>query len=68
MKRAIVWLFALSVLAGIAWAGWQLAGERKFAATPFGEGSRRICTARPCDRSKWCAVASASASEVRPGA
>ena len=42
MKRAIVWLFALVILGGIAWAAYRLADERNFAATPFGDGARVV--------------------------
>lgn len=42
MKRAILWLFALAVLAGAGYAGWRFLDERKFASTPFGEGARIV--------------------------
>jgi UPF0755 protein len=42
MKRAILWLFAIAVLAGLGWAAWRLSDERSFASTPFGEGARTV--------------------------
>jgi len=42
MKRAILWLFAIAVLAAIGFAAYRLADERKFASTPFGEGVRTV--------------------------
>ncbi len=42
MKRAILWLFALAVLAAIGWGAWRLSDERKFASTPFGQGARVV--------------------------
>ncbi len=42
MKRAVLWLFALAVAAAIGLFAWRLADERRFASTPFGEGSRVV--------------------------
>jgi len=42
MKRAILWLLALSVLGAIGVAAWRLSDERRFAGTPFGEGTRTV--------------------------
>ena len=42
MKRAIAWLFALVVLAGLGFAAWRLSDERKFASTAFGDGLRTV--------------------------
>src|SRR5438552_8396921 len=42
MKRAVLWLFALVILGGLAFAAWRLNDERNFAATPFGEGARTV--------------------------
>src|SRR5947208_7071474 len=42
MKRAILWLFAVVILGGLAFAAWRLNDERTFAATPFGEGGRTV--------------------------
>jgi peptidoglycan lytic transglycosylase G len=42
MKRAFLWLFALVLLAAAGLFAWRLADERRFAATPFGEGSRTV--------------------------
>jgi UPF0755 protein len=42
MKRAILWLFTLCVLAGLGWAAWRLSDERSFAATRFGDGVRTV--------------------------
>jgi UPF0755 protein len=42
MKRALLWLFAVAVLAGLGWAAWRLSDERSFAATRFGEGERTV--------------------------
>ncbi len=42
MKRAILWLFVLSVLGALGYGAWRYADERRFAATPFGEGSRTV--------------------------
>ena len=42
MKRAILWLFAVVILGGLAFAAWRLNDERTFAATPFGEGARTV--------------------------
>jgi UPF0755 protein len=40
MKRAILWLFVLAVVGAAGWGVWRYLDERRFAATPFGEGSR----------------------------
>ena len=40
--RAIRWLFVLAVLGALAWGGWLYLDERRFVATPFGEGSRTV--------------------------
>jgi UPF0755 protein len=42
MKRAILWLFALAVLGALGWGAWRLSDERRFASTPFGEGTRTV--------------------------
>src|SRR5437899_2771127 len=42
MKRAILWLLALGLIAAVAVVGWRLVDERRFAATRFGEGSRTV--------------------------
>jgi UPF0755 protein len=42
MKRAILWLFALCMLAGLGWAAWRLYDERSFVSTPYGEGVRTV--------------------------
>ena len=42
MKRAILWLLALGLIAAVAVVGWRLIDERWFAATRFGEGSRTV--------------------------
>jgi UPF0755 protein len=42
MGRVILWLFALVILAGIAFGAYRLADERNFASTPFGEGARTV--------------------------
>ena len=42
MKRAILWLFALGLIAAVAVVGWRVLDERRFAATRFGEGSRTV--------------------------
>ena len=42
MKRAIVWLLGLVVLAGIGFAAWRMSDERAFAAAPFGQGVRTV--------------------------
>lgn len=42
MKRALVWLFALVVLAGLGFVAWRLGDERKFASTAFGVGARTV--------------------------
>ncbi len=42
MKRAILWFFALLVIAALGLAAWELAAERSFASTPFGQGARVV--------------------------
>ena len=42
MKRAILWLFALAMLGGLGLFAWRLADERRFSASPYGEGSRTV--------------------------
>lgn len=42
MKRAILWLFVLAVVAAVGLFAWRLADERRFASTPFGEGTRTV--------------------------
>jgi UPF0755 protein len=42
MKKAVLWLFALVVVAALGIAGWRLLDERRFAATPYGEGTRTV--------------------------
>ncbi len=42
MKRALLYLFALLVLAALGVAAWKLAEERSFALTPSGEGTRVV--------------------------
>jgi len=42
MKRAVLWLFVLGLVGGLGYGAWRYAGERRFAATRFGEGSRTV--------------------------
>lgn len=42
MKRAVLWFFALAVIAAVGLFAWRLADERKFASTPYGEGTRTV--------------------------
>jgi UPF0755 protein len=42
MKRAIAWLFVLAILGALGWGAWRYADERRFVATPFGEGTRTV--------------------------
>jgi UPF0755 protein len=42
MKRAFLWLFALGLLGAAGLFAWRFADERRFVATPFGEGSRTV--------------------------
>ena len=42
MKRALLWLFAVAVLAALGYGAWRLSDERDFAATAFGEGARVV--------------------------
>src|SRR5258708_15093156 len=42
MRRALLWLFALTTLAALGWAAWRLSDEHGFAATTFGEGMRTV--------------------------
>jgi UPF0755 protein len=42
MKRFVAWVFALVVFGALAFAGWRLQDERRFASTPFGQGSRTV--------------------------
>src|SRR5438309_6350659 len=42
MKRAILWLFAVALLAALGLGAYFLWLERRFAATPFGEGARVV--------------------------
>ena len=38
MKRAILWILALLIIAALGVAAWKLAEERSFARAPFGAG------------------------------
>jgi UPF0755 protein len=42
MKRAVLTLFALIVLGAGSWTAYQYVLERRFASTPFGEGTRTV--------------------------
>jgi UPF0755 protein len=42
MKRAVLTLFALIVLGAGSWTAYQYVSERRFASTPFGEGTRTV--------------------------
>ena len=42
MKRVLVWLLALAVLASLGFAAWRLEDERTFASTAFGDGARTV--------------------------
>ena len=42
MKRAVLWVCTLAVLAALGFAGWRLYDERRFASTPFGQGARTL--------------------------
>jgi len=42
MKRGVLWLFALLVVGSAGFAGFRLLDERRFAATPYGEGTRTV--------------------------
>ena len=42
MKRAIVWLLAGAILAGLGIAALRMLDERKFASTPSGQGSHTV--------------------------
>jgi peptidoglycan lytic transglycosylase G len=42
MKRFVFSLFTLLVLGSAAFAGWRILDERRFAATPFGHGTRTV--------------------------
>jgi UPF0755 protein len=42
MKRALLWLFTLSILAGLGYGAFRLYDERDFARTSFGSGSRVV--------------------------
>jgi UPF0755 protein len=42
MKRAILWTFAVIVLAALGVSAWLLARERRFAEEPFGSGTRVV--------------------------
>ena len=42
MKRAVLWLFALAFLGAVGFAGWRFLDERRFAGTPYGEGTRTV--------------------------
>lgn len=42
MKRVLLWLFALALLAGLAYGAFRLQDERTFARTPFGGGTRVV--------------------------
>src|SRR4051812_46158246 len=42
MKRAILWLLTLAILAALGFAAWRLSDERAFASAPFGEGTRTL--------------------------
>ena len=53
MKRAILWLFAIVVLAALGWAAFRLNDERNFAAAPFGEGARWSWSRPAPARTRW---------------
>ena len=42
MKRALLYLFALLVIAALGVVAWKLADERSFASAPFGQGARVV--------------------------
>jgi UPF0755 protein len=42
MKRAVLWIFALAVIAALGLLAWRFADERRFASTPYGEGTRTV--------------------------
>jgi UPF0755 protein len=42
MKRVVLWLFTLIVLGSIGYAAYRLADERRFAAAPFGAGTKTV--------------------------
>ncbi len=42
MKRAVIWTLAGALLAALGWIAYRLWDERRFAATPFGEGVRVV--------------------------
>ncbi|HTO98148.1 MAG TPA: endolytic transglycosylase MltG [Myxococcales bacterium] len=42
MKRAVLFLFGLAVIAALGFLAWRFADERSFASTPYGEGSRIV--------------------------
>ena len=42
MKRFILWVFALAIVAALGLFGWRVLDERRFASTPFGEGTRTV--------------------------
>ena len=42
MKRAVLWLFVLGLVGALGYGAWRYAGERRFTATRFGEGSRTV--------------------------
>ena len=45
MKRAILWMLALVVLGGLAFAAFRLWDERRYSTAPFGEGERTVVIA-----------------------
>jgi UPF0755 protein len=45
MKRFVLWVFALVLLAALGIFAWRLYDEREFASTPFGEGKRTVTIA-----------------------
>ena len=53
MKRAVLWFFALAVIAALGLFAWRLADERKFASTPYGEGTRTVFIPAARARGRW---------------
>src|SRR5258708_11698616 len=45
MKRFVLWLFALVLLAALGIVAWRVYDEREFSSTPFGEGKRTVTIA-----------------------
>ncbi|HXN80826.1 MAG TPA: endolytic transglycosylase MltG [Myxococcales bacterium] len=42
MRRGVLWLSALLLLGALGYAGYRYADERRFAATPFGAGTKTV--------------------------